>query len=83
MWPNGHPDKLRSAAGAWRLMAAELRMATIALPGARSHIEAHQSPETQQALEQHDLVKRTMGTPTTSTSRTKPATAATDGSRNR
>ncbi|OXR40503.1 hypothetical protein B7C42_07442 [Nocardia cerradoensis] len=57
VWPNGHPDKLRSAAGAWRLMATKLRMATIALPGARSHIEAQQSPETQQALEQHDLVK--------------------------
>ncbi|WP_146099059.1 hypothetical protein [Nocardia nova] len=45
------------AAGAWRLMATKLRMATIALPGARQHIEAQQSPETTQALEQHDLVK--------------------------
>ncbi|MBF6150218.1 GH-E family nuclease [Nocardia nova] len=57
LWPNGHPDKLRNAAGAWRLMATKLRLATIALPGARQHIEAQQSPETTQALEQHDLVK--------------------------
>ncbi|MBF6278689.1 MULTISPECIES: GH-E family nuclease [Nocardia] len=57
LWPNGDPDKLREAAGAWRLMATKLRMATITMPGARSHIEAQQSPETQQALEQHDLVK--------------------------
>lgn len=57
LWPNGHSSKLRSAAGAWRLMATKLRMATITLPGARQLIESQQTPETQQALEQADLVK--------------------------
>ncbi|BCK56219.1 GH-E family nuclease [Nocardia wallacei] len=57
LWPNGHPSKLRNVAGGWRLMATKLRMSTIALPGARQLIESQQTPETQQALEQADLVK--------------------------
>ncbi|MFJ4653916.1 GH-E family nuclease [Nocardia sp. NPDC088792] len=57
LWPNGDPGKLRSAAGAWRLMATKLRMATLLLPGARTSIQAQQSPETPQAVEQADNVK--------------------------
>ncbi|MVU81039.1 hypothetical protein GPX89_27800 [Nocardia sp. ET3-3] len=57
LWPNGHPDKLRAAASAWRLMEAKLRLAALLLPSARTHIDAQQSEETPQALEQADNVK--------------------------
>ncbi|WP_156959603.1 GH-E family nuclease [Nocardia sp. BMG51109] len=62
LWPNGRPSKLRTAAGAWRSMATKLRMATLGLPGARQLIESQQTPETQQALEQADLVKNQFDT---------------------
>ncbi|MFI9410154.1 WXG100-like domain-containing protein [Nocardia gamkensis] len=57
LWPNGHPDVLRKAAAAWRTMANSLRIAANPLPTARELIEAQQTPETAQALEQADVVK--------------------------
>ncbi|MGV9753517.1 WXG100-like domain-containing protein [Nocardia farcinica] len=57
LWPNGHPHKLRDAAEAWRAMATTARTAAAELPTARGLIEAQQSPETPQAIEQADIVK--------------------------
>ncbi|WP_327116628.1 HNH/ENDO VII family nuclease [Nocardia sp. NBC_01730] len=57
IWPNGHPDVLRKAAAAWRTMANDLGIAAAPLPNARELIEAQQSTETSQALEQADIVK--------------------------
>ncbi|MFE9328194.1 GH-E family nuclease [Nocardia sp. NPDC052278] len=57
VWPNGHPDVLRKMAAAWRTMANGLRVSAAPLPTARELIEAQQSPETEQALEQADIVK--------------------------
>ncbi|MFE7802517.1 hypothetical protein [Nocardia sp. NPDC057440] len=57
LWPNGHPDVLRRAAEAWRAMSRALHAATFQLPTARALIDAQQSPETPQALEQADIVR--------------------------
>ncbi|MFX0573051.1 HNH/ENDO VII family nuclease [Nocardia nepalensis] len=57
LWPNGSPDKLRALGASWRDMANGLRFVTGMLPAARTGIEAQQSPETTQALEQADLIK--------------------------
>ncbi|WP_433754669.1 GH-E family nuclease [Nocardia sp. CA-135398] len=57
VWPNGHPDVLRKAGAAWRTMANGLRTVVAPLPTARELIEAQQSTETPQALEQADIVK--------------------------
>ncbi|WP_405160793.1 hypothetical protein OG203_31040 [Nocardia sp. NBC_01499] len=57
LWPNGHPDKLRQLGASWRDMANGLRFIVGMLAAPRSLIEAQQSPETPQALEQADIVK--------------------------
>ncbi|MFI9509082.1 GH-E family nuclease [Nocardia sp. NPDC052566] len=57
LWPNGHPDALRQMGASWRDMANGLRFIVGMLPPPRSLIEAQQSPETPQALEQADIVK--------------------------
>ncbi|MFG1796658.1 GH-E family nuclease [Nocardia sp. NPDC049149] len=57
LWPNGHPDKLRQMGASWRDMANGLRFIVGMLAAPRSLIEAQQSPETLQALEQADIVK--------------------------
>ncbi|MFI7669520.1 hypothetical protein [Nocardia sp. NPDC049526] len=44
-------------AATWRTMANGLRVSAAPLPTARELIEAQQSPETEQALEQADIVK--------------------------
>ncbi|WP_157120953.1 GH-E family nuclease [Nocardia miyunensis] len=55
VWPNGDPGKLRKAAQAWRTMRDKLWASTV--PQARSFIDAQRSPDTAQALDQHDIVK--------------------------
>lgn len=45
MWPNGHPDRLRAAAQAWRDMATAVGAAGFDFPIARSLIESQHSPE--------------------------------------
>jgi hypothetical protein len=57
IWPNGDPNDLRMTGAAWRDMANGLRGAAQILPGARESIEAQQTTETAQALEQADNVK--------------------------
>lgn len=55
VWPNGDPGKLRKVAQAWRTMRDKLWAYTV--PQARPLIDAQHSPDTTQALEQHDIVK--------------------------
>lgn len=52
-----YPDVLRKAAAAWRTVGNGLRTVAAPLPTARDLIEAQQSTETPQALEQADIVK--------------------------
>lgn len=45
MAPNGHPDKLRAAAGAWRVMAGGCHGVAGALAGPASVVDAQRIPE--------------------------------------
>ncbi|MGW5456994.1 WXG100-like domain-containing protein [Nocardia sp. NPDC003979] len=57
LWPNGDPAELRMTGAAWRSMATDLRGLDALQVGARTFIEAQQTTETTQALEQADIVK--------------------------
>lgn len=50
LWPNGHPDRLRSAAHAWSTCADTVEGASAYLPEAVEAILAQQSPEVQDAF---------------------------------
>lgn len=49
VWPNGHQDRLHSAAAAWRSAASSLEAAADLVPGAVRGIEAQVSPEVEAA----------------------------------
>jgi hypothetical protein len=50
IWPNGHPDRLRSAANAWSSAADAIVGASYYVPEAVQGILAQQSPEVQNAF---------------------------------
>ncbi|WP_143546162.1 HNH/ENDO VII family nuclease [Rhodococcus sp. 05-339-2] len=52
VWPNGHQDQLRVAAEAWHLAGLGLTSAAMHVAGVKRLIEAQQTPEAPQVIEQ-------------------------------